>query len=273
MKPFRGVAYCCALMVCAVFCFQACAQVMLAAGGIVSESSLSSKYYIQARSPERLSWVSDPADPSRRVLQIRLHREDGQVAGGLRAEIVPRGDAAANGPSTRWYGFEFYVPDEWVPIPPAVVVAQLHGNDHVYLAPPLSLQIQEGRLFLMTQYNTRGARSADPPKTEGSVRRYPWVAPLKKGKWYRWVVRTQWSSTPGEGELDVWIDDELILSERGRPNTYDTDGRPGSFNYAKAGLYAPAGIAELESISILTRGIFLGRGDVSYEAFVAGFSR
>lgn len=249
------------------------AQTILTAGGVVNESSLSAKYYVQARLPDRLRWVADPVDPARRVLEVRLQRNDGMVAGGLRTEIVPRGDGAANGAQTRWYGFEFYVPDDWVPIQPAVVVAQLHGNDHVYLAPPLSLQIQEGRLFMMTQYNTRAALSADPPKTEGSVRRYPWVAPLKKGKWYRWVVRAQWSSTPGAGELDVWIDDELVMSERNRPNAYDTDGRPGSLNYAKAGLYAPAGMADLESISMLIRGIVLGGSDATYQDVVRDLSR
>lgn len=259
---------CCALMIWTpVF-----AQVTKA-GGVVTESSLDSRYYVQARSKERLKWVADPLDSVRKVLQVTLHRDDGAVAGGLRTEIVPRGDGAFNGPDVRWYGFEFYVPESWVLIPQAVVVAQLHGNDHLHLAPPLSLQIQDGRIFLMTQYNTRLARAADPPRTEGSVRRYPWVAPLKKGKWYSWVVRVQWSSTPGEGEMDVWIDNERVLSERNRPNTYDTDGRPGSLNYAKAGIYAPAGMGDLETISLLTRGVVLGGNEATYQELLHELAR
>jgi hypothetical protein len=246
---------------------------LLPIGGAITPENFSGRYYIQSDSRNNLQFVPDPLDPARKVLELTLARSDKKASGGHRTEIHVRGDAARNLEGIRWYGFEFYVPETWVSISKPIVVAQLHGNDYTVPAPLVSLQIQENRMFLMTQYNTHPIGGPTLPVTANSVRKYPWHGPLEKGRWYRLVMRVLWSSTPNLGEMDIWIDDRRIVSEKNQPNSYDTSGPVGSVNYAKTGVYAPYGIGSLDTVKILNRGIVFGGSDSTYEEIVNGFSQ
>lgn len=238
---------------------------ILPISGVVQPKTLSADYFIQTGNPGNLRFIDDPENSGRKVLEMALSKKDPEAATSHRTEILGRKDALANGVEIRWYGFEIYLPKSWTLEPNPIVVAQLHGNDRLRLAPPVSLQIQGGRMFIMLQHNTNKLLSATPPVTGNSVRSYPWHSPLQKGRWLRFVVRTLWSSTPSVGELDLWMNDELILSQRNTPNTYETEPGIGGQNYAKTGVYAPYGLSTNDQISILTRGIIIGGPDATYD--------
>lgn len=237
---------------------------ILSIGGVVREETLRAEYLVQTGNPANLRFVADPENATKRVLELTLRASDPEAATSHRTEILGRKDGIGNQEAVRWYGFAFFVPADWKSDESPTVVAQLHGNDLLRLAPPLSLQIQEGRMFLMLQHNINRVTSATPPVTGNSVRLYPWRGPLVTGRWYRLIVRTIWSATPGVGELDVWLDGSLLVTQRGIPNTYDTSDVVGGRNYAKTGIYAPYGFKSKDEARILTRGIVIGGPDATY---------
>lgn len=241
---------------------------ILPIGGVVREDTLKADYLIQTGNPENLRFVPDPENSSKKVLELTLRRSDPEAATSHRTEILGRKDGLGNQEELRWYGFAFYVPADWKLDESPIAVAQLHGNDFLRLAPPLSLQIQGGRMFLMLQHNTNRVTSTTPPVTGNSVRLYPWHGPLVRGRWYRLIVRTVWSATPGKGELDVWLDGTLLITQRGIPNTYDTSEGIGGRNYAKTGVYAPYGIKASDEVRVLTRGIVFGGPDATFVEMV-----
>jgi hypothetical protein len=241
------------------------AEGILPVGGVINEAKFKDTYLVQTGNPANLRFVSDPEDPGKRVLELTLGRKDPEAATSHRTEILARRDGIGNLAEVRWYGFDFYIPRDWLPNSNPVCVAQLHGNDLLRLAPPVSLQIQGSEMFLMLQYNVNPVQSATPPKTSNSVRSYPWRGPLTTGRWRHLIVRTLWSSVPGAGELDIWLDGTRVVTQRATPNTYDTSEVVGGQNYAKNGIYAPYGIGESEAIRILTRGIVFGGPTASYK--------
>lgn len=241
---------------------------ILSIGGVVREATLKGDYLVQTGNPENLRFVTDPESSSKKVLELTLRRGDPEAATSHRTEILGRKDGIGNQLESRWYGFSFFIPADWKPDPSPIVIAQLHGNDFLRLAPPVSLQIQGGRMFLMLQHNVNSATSKTPPVTGNSVRTYPWRGPLILGRWCRLIVRTFWSTTPGIGELEVWLNDDLLVTQRGIPNTYDTSEGIGGRNYAKTGIYAPYGIEASDTVKILTRGIVFGGPDATYEDIV-----
>ena len=246
---------------------------ILPIGGVVNEATLNDYYLIQTGNRANLRFIPDPEKPSRMVLELTLRGSDPEAATSHRTEILGRKDGLGNQEEARWYGFEFYVPPDWRQYPTAIVVAQLHGNDRLRLSPPVSIQIQGGRMFLMLQHNTNAVTGRTPPTTANSIRFYPWHGPLILGRWYRLIVRTYWSAMPGAGELDVWLNGNLLARQRGVPNTYDTSEGIGGRNYAKTGINAPYGIEASDAIRILTRGIVYGGPSAGYQDMVDALDR
>jgi hypothetical protein len=231
----------------------------------VQEATFAQDYMVQTGTPSNIRFVSDPDNRAKTVLELTLQRDDPEAGMGHRTEVLGRHDGLGNKIEVRWYGFDFYIPSDWTPEPQPIAVAQLHGNDQLGLAPPLSLQVQGSEMFLMLQYNINAVTSATPPVSGNSVRSYPWRGSLTKGRWHRLVVRTFWSSSPGIGELDVWLDGILLVSQRATPNTYDTSNVVGGQNYAKTGLYAPYGLEANNAVRILSRGIVFGGPTARYQ--------
>jgi hypothetical protein len=58
------------------------------------------------------------------------------------------------------------------------------------------------------------------------------LAPLQRGHWHDFVMHAKWSSDPGVGFLEIWIDGKNVLPKHMAANKY-----PGMRNYMEAGLY------------------------------------
>lgn len=243
---------------------------MLDIGGVVQPTSFADKYFVQAASPNRFRFVADPVDPSRTVLEVALLGTDLGVAGGRRSEIIAKGDMLKSG--VRWYGFEFYIPPDWKITPKGIVVSQIHGNDNLNLIPLVSLGITGTKMYLMLGSNSNRIDSSTPPRSENTTRISPWEQTLIAGRWYRLVVRANWSFEPGKGAIDIWIDDRFVFSAHDIPNSYDTSGGGYAGNYAKMGLYAWDGLGSIDQQRILVRGIVLGQPTAKYRDVVDALS-
>ena len=57
------------------------------------------------------------------------------------------------------------------------------------------------------------------------------LGPLDRGKWHEFIVHTKWSTDPGRGLIEVWMDGKQVCSEK----TYTL--YQGCYNYFIVGLY------------------------------------
>jgi hypothetical protein len=62
---------------------------------------------------------------------------------------------------------------------------------------------------------------------------------VKTEQWYCFVVRADWSHTPGRGALTVWVNGERLYESQNLPNAYET----WLGNWPKTGLYIPGKMA------------------------------
>jgi len=58
------------------------------------------------------------------------------------------------------------------------------------------------------------------------------LAPLQRSHWHDFIMHAKWSSQPGVGFLELWIDGVNVLPKHVAPNMY-----PGMRNYLEVGLY------------------------------------
>ena len=197
----------------------------------------------QEPAPDRMRLVTDVPDGGRKpagpVLRVELRRfessegkQDGDVVvtGGYaanRAEvydrIARRETPAAQWPdpvgSTRWYGFDLYVPADFVEDDTGVVwfsMLQWKGLDTGQ--PPIALEIKRDHLDM-----------------GGASGRHA-LGPLKKGQWERVVIGIHFD--PGAaGWVEVYRDGVQVLARTSRPTMNLRDDGSVDPAYLKLGIY------------------------------------
>ncbi len=247
----------------ALMSFTVFAQVDRTRGGPVGKGEFSGRYILQSASPDNLQWVQDPAGSKRIVLQARLRASDEMVFGGRRTEIIPQREMVGDG--VRWYGFSVYFPEDWQPHPYPTLVAQLHtSQDKVITSPPLALVVQGNNLDLELYANHRPLGGEEPITRSNSARQLIRLDKLRLGRWYCFVIRADWSHTPGSGALKLWMNGDRVYESANLYNSYDTT----KGNYPKAGLYMP-GMASVNERKIYLDFIHVGGPRMGYEEMAA----
>ena len=167
--------------------------------------------------PYGYTLVEDPTGsaPTKMVERFEVRSGDCHVNGGWsdcernreRSELWEQGDRSPRG-TTAWYGWSFYVPDDWPNIDPTKTVI---GQFHQHRAHPIWMfQNKDGGLVL------------DDQSGGSSKRLIPLVdAAVFKGKWHRIEVHAKWE-TDDTGFLRVWMDGDLKLDHKGRTMSADT---------------------------------------------------
>lgn len=197
----------------------------------------------QEPAPDRMRLVTDvPGDgrkPAGPVLRVELRRfessegrRDGDVVttGGYsanRAEVYDRHARRETPPaqwpdpvgSTRWYGFDLFVPADFVEDDTGVVwfsLLQWKGLDSGQ--PPIALEIKRGHLDL------------------GGASGRHFLGPLKKGQWERVVVGVHFD--PGAaGWVEVYRDGVQVLARTSRPTMNRRADGTVDPAYLKLGIY------------------------------------
>lgn len=209
----------------------ALAQIDYTRGGPVTAKNFDGRYVLNSAAKDNLQWVPDPAGSGRSVLFARVSDSDGNSAGAKRTEISPKYEYIKEG--VRWYGFSFYLPDDWRFHAYDTVVAQLHSSQKTAVVPPpLVFALLDNNLVLglHRQIDLSLPVSRINTATVNTV-----IATVVTGKWYCLVVRADWSSMPGKGSLNIWLNGNNVFKEQGQNNSYET----WLGNYPKAGLYMP----------------------------------
>src|SRR5574343_56862 len=242
---------------------QADAQVDRSKGGPVSEADFSSRYTLQSARPENLSRVRDPAGSSRTVLRARVHETDEKVFGGRRTEIIPLNEYIREG--VRWYAISAYFPHDWQFHAYPTIIGQLHTSQHkVILSPPLAFVVNGRYLNLELYANHRTLEGGESATRANSSRQLIRLDRIETERWYCFVIRADWSSLPGQGNLKVWLNGDRVYEGENAYNAYES--RLG--NYPKAGIYM-TGMMGVPERSLFFDFIHLGGPRSSMEEMAA----
>lgn len=176
-----------------------------------------------------------------------------------RAEVAPKWDYIISG--VRWYGFSFYLPESWQENQADMIVGQLHTStaEGIVLSPPVSIDIKGPYINLALHASEL---SPDPTQTphlekDTSSEQVIRLGTYERKKWYCVVVRANWSYTPGQGDMQVWLNGKSVYEAHNAYNAYPIY-RSGVGNYAKAGLYVPGGNGMPDSQEVYTSYVYLG---------------
>jgi hypothetical protein len=148
-----------------------------------------------------------------------------------RAEAVVNNGLGGKAGQTRWYGFSYYVPTDWVDDPTtSEVIWQLHewpDSCETWRSPYLALYLTGNVLKLNRRYDSKPCTSGNVPEGQGTIA----STPLIKGQWVDVVIKAQFSYT-STGRVQYWVNGQLVGDQTGG-NIYN-DTTPG---YLKVGLY------------------------------------
>ena len=208
------------------------AQVEKSRGGRVA--NISERYTVNAADPKNVEVVPDPAGSGQNVVKVRLRESDPKVAGGSRTEISPTKEYVREG--LRWYAMSVYFPADWQFDSSMTIVSQLHTSQKATtVSPPVAFFARGRDLFMEQNFNHRRIEGEDPVNKENSTRQLIRLDRIQTERWYCFVVRADWSHTPGKGALWVWLNGERVYEAVNSHNAYET----WLGNYPKSGLYVP----------------------------------
>lgn len=162
--------------------------------------------------------VLSPDGTGAKVIKYDLRSTDAVVSSSKRAEFQTNTDVPQE--SEAWYGWKWWM-EKYDTDNGAESIWQAHDNDGT--TPPLSIQVQSGRMRVMRSF-TSGNLPTD-------------IAPVVTGQWVSIVMHVIWS-TSNNGLVEIWKDGVKQAPIKGRTNS--TGG-----SYVKIGInkwsWAPGG--------------------------------
>lgn len=191
------------------------AAVLLAAPAFAGEKGDFTRFERSLNdTPHGYQMVEDPAGDGR-VERFEVRAGDCGVNGAWsdcredreRSELSEFGSRSPDG-SEAWYGFSFYLPDDWPDVwPTKTVIAQWHQT----LSHPVWMLLQRrGALGLDNQAKGRTREFIELISAEGL-----------RGRWWRVELHAKWSTDP-DGLIRLYIDGEQKVERRG-PNMTAAD--------------------------------------------------
>ncbi|SCY76355.1 Polysaccharide lyase [Nitrosospira sp. Nl5] len=239
------------------------AQVDNSRGGAVPAEDFYKRYNLQSADPANIELLPDPAGSGKTVLRARVRNTDEKIFGGFRTEIVPLKEFLREG--VRWYALSVYFPENWQFHPSPTIIGQLHTSQkNKPFSPPVALIAQGHDLNLELHFNHRNIEGPDAVTRENTVSQKVRLDKIRTQQWYCFVIRADWSHTPGSGSLSLWMNGDKAYESLKSPNAYQTQGG----NYPKAGLYLPGSMMVPER-SIYLDFIHLGGPKSSYAEMAA----
>lgn len=162
---------------------------------------------------QRFGKVSDPDDPSRRVLMFRPHASDPQIYGGPRCELTFSPSFAGKLPVKQdfWFAFGMRFQD-WTSSSDEQVLMQWHwSNGSIAVGPFLALAMKAGRLQIDSKANA--VHPPSPTTTHSTVH---WTGDAVPNRWTYFVVKARISPQRADAPyLQVWRDGVQIVNHQG----------------------------------------------------------
>lgn len=166
-----------------------------------------------------------PSRKGKSSLRFELRRTDSKF--GYRTEIGQEPDTEKE----KWFGFSNYFPAQYIKDPLGECIVQLQAHPDVksgesWRSPPVALMIVNDRFVLDLRSDANAITRSEPKLTRIDL------GPVKKEVWNDWVIHAKWA-WDNTGILEVWKDNELIISRKNTPNCYNDLTYP----YFKMGIY------------------------------------
>lgn len=167
--------------------------------------------------PHGYALINDPtgAAPEPIVERFEVRSGDCHFNGGWsdcdnnreRSELRERGSQSA-AETSAWYGWWFYVPQNWPDVfPTKTVLGQFH---------------QDGSHPLWMFLNYDGGLVLDDQSTGRTTRRIPLIDHKKfASQWHRIEIQAKWT-TSSSGLLKVWVNNDLKFEHHGGTMTAET---------------------------------------------------
>lgn len=189
---------------------------------------------LQAKSPDRVSYVLDPAGKRGTVQRIELRPGDSNVAGptGERAEVVnTRNFGGFVDGQTVIMSWGVFI-DSRFASPPGDwnAFAQIHAAGGGNQA-PLQLGLSSDAASL-SMYIAGGGHWVESGQPNGSRQESFALGPLAKNRWHDFVIEIRFGCT-GKGYAKLWLDGAALVAAQNRAIGYCGD--PGL--YWKQGFY------------------------------------
>lgn len=173
------------------------------------------------------------------------------------------------GEQERWYGFSVFLPDSGMASDAEPeIISQWHqspdtkeGETWTGAGPALSLSYQNGKLGLTYKWDTRRIMV----KGDGvSVKKAGFsLGNAVQNRWIDFVFHIRWDAF-GEGILQVWKDDSLMVSKFGIPIGYNDERKP----YWKLGIYKYTGKSDYAYRRLYYDDIRIGGAKAGYQDVV-----
>lgn len=198
-----------------------------------SWSRSDSLYSLWESSPGFYGWIKQAARPGSiaifhngsstsdyNVLQCELKKSDTVTWPNVRAELY-KGYSPTQ---TMYFRINTMSTDDLSNDGNAQTMWQTHGA--CPCSPPFSLQIANGRYLIKVLWS-----AIYNPTTHQGETVYD-VGPYVPGIWVKWVIKVKWA-WDNTGQLQVWKDNNEVVTRLNLPNCYNEDNYP----YFKFGIY------------------------------------
>lgn len=222
-------------------------------------------YVLSTGYTSNLSLVADPAGSGSQVFRMKLLKTDPLTTGGSRTEVSLKYEYVISG--VRWYAMSVLFPADWQIHGEPAVVAQLHTSQKVTLVPPpvsFTVTNQDLNMDLYYNYRSMSGTGADPATRANTGYQQVRLGKFVPNKWYCFVVRADWSYTPGVGALQVWMNGNEMYKSSNAYNAYET----WLGNYPKVGVYQP-GVMPVAARTVYTDFIHVGGAATTYDQMAA----
>ncbi len=196
------------------------------------ESSSLDGAYFEGCCGHSSSFVSSPVRAGSFAHRSELRKSDPNVESSKRTEYSFFHEKVGNLGDTRWFGFSYYVPSDWVDdnSGQSESVWQMHPkmDDCSTNRNPI------GALLISEDYyqyviRTDSKRCSTP--TRQTTKSFN-LGKIKKGQWNDFVIHTKWSYGP-DGFTKIWLNGKVVLDYKG-PNHFNIERK---YPFAKFGLY------------------------------------
>lgn len=166
-------------------------------------------------------------------IRVELFKSDPWVAGSNRAEIVRKGEEAAE----RWYGLSIFPPKDFQLDTMPEIVAQWHeipdvDKGETWRSPPISLMVKSNQWQLALLWDAREVNTDTLGRAHYQGHANIDLGTTATGKWTDWVfhIKFAYDST---GILQIWKNGKLVLNRLNQPNWFNDEHYP----YQKLGVY------------------------------------
>jgi hypothetical protein len=187
---------------------------------------------------QQMQVVADPVAQGRYAMRVELkYGDEYNGYSDARSLITGPGTLWEDEGNDRWYRWQTLWPQDWVGSYPkwdelSNPAARSHGGSVVEWHHDANGSVETGSAPLYIWGDDANIVLCLVNQATSDCREKINLAPLQRSHWHDFILHAKWSSDPGVGFLEIWIDGANVLPRKITATMY-----PRMRNYLVAGLY------------------------------------